>query len=463
MSGLRANALGLRLVSTIGVASAAPGYSLAAALGVVALAAGTGLPATLLLAFLPMAGIACAFDQFNRIDPDCGTVFAWVSRAFGPTWGWLTGWTVIAADVVVMASLAQVAAQYALALFGCSAAQHPLLAQAVGVGWIAAMTWLCSRGIAFSARLQGALLLLELIVLVVLAAVLLRTVYAAPWPQSAPPSLAWFWPGNLSARALLDALGVAIFLYWGWDTALNVNAESHNPQRTPGRAALLATLVLLAVFLFVATAAVAWRGPTFLAAHPDDALAALAAEAFAAPWDKLLAVVVLTSAVAATQTTILPTARTALSMAQKGVLPQVFATIHPVQQVPTHATLWMGAVSVAWYLALAQLTPRVGAVSLQALDLLVAFYYGLTGFACAWHFRRNAATPLLFVLRIAAPLASGLALLAVMAGLVLWPSGAVEGVGPLAVAMAFALLLLGFVLLLAQRRASPAAAFWRGR
>ena len=45
----------------------------------------------------------------NRADPDCGTSFAWVTRAMGPQLGWLSGWAIIAADIIVMASLAQIA------------------------------------------------------------------------------------------------------------------------------------------------------------------------------------------------------------------------------------------------------------------------------------------------------------------------------------------------------------------
>jgi amino acid transporter len=61
--------------------------------------------------------------------------------------------------------------------------------------------------------------------------------------------------------------------------------------------------------------------------------------------DKFLILAVLTSASASTQTTILPTARTALSMGREGALPRAFARIHPRDRSPDVSTLAMGGVS----------------------------------------------------------------------------------------------------------------------
>ena len=63
----------------------------------------------------------------------------------------------------------------------------------------------------------------------------------------------------------------------------------------------------------------------------------------------LLAICVLTSASASTQTTILPTARTTLSMARVQGDPEPFARIHPKYLTPTDSTIWMGVVSIVFY------------------------------------------------------------------------------------------------------------------
>ena len=80
---------------------------------------GSQAPAIMLLAFIPMGCIAAAYNYMNRADPDCGTTFAWVTRAMGPHIGWLGGWAIIVADIIVMPSLAQIAGIYTFLLFGC--------------------------------------------------------------------------------------------------------------------------------------------------------------------------------------------------------------------------------------------------------------------------------------------------------------------------------------------------------
>src|SRR5690348_7767043 len=116
--GLKSGALGLASATVIGVASTAPAYSIAATLGFVTFYVGFKTPAVMWLAFIPMGCIAAAFFYLNRADPDCGTNFSWVTRAMGPRWGWLGGWSSLMADLIVMPSLAFIAAQYTFLLFG---------------------------------------------------------------------------------------------------------------------------------------------------------------------------------------------------------------------------------------------------------------------------------------------------------------------------------------------------------
>ena len=75
-------------------------------------------PAVMIVSFIPMLLIASAYNYMNKADPDCGTSFTWVTRAMGPRLGWLTGWAIVVADVVVMATLAYIAGVYTFLLFG---------------------------------------------------------------------------------------------------------------------------------------------------------------------------------------------------------------------------------------------------------------------------------------------------------------------------------------------------------
>jgi amino acid transporter len=106
-------------------------------------------------------------------------------------------------------------------------------------------------------------------------------------------------------------------------------------------------------------------------------------------WSWIIVVAVLISAVSSTQTTILPTARGTLSMAVHGALPERFGKVHATYLTPTFSTVLMGVVSAAYYVGMTLISADLLTDSIAALGLYIAFYYGLTGFACAWLFRKS--------------------------------------------------------------------------
>ncbi len=403
--GLKTGALGLVSSVVMGVASTAPAYSLAATLFFVVAAVGLRSPLVAVLAFVPMLLCSIGFSELNKADPDCGTTFIWAARAFGPKTGWAGGWGVVAADVLVMASLAQVAGQYAFFLIqgpnssiGQNASSGWVLL--VGILWIVAMTYICYRGIEVSANFQKILLSIEIILLLVMSVTaLVRVLGSHPPPGSLHPSFSWLSPSHLTVSAFVSGIILMLFIYWGWDTALSVNEETTNKSRTPGRAAIISTVLLLVTYVIVIVAVQAFAGNGAKGvgltnpAHQFDVLSVTGGAIFGSSGlgtvlSRLLILMVLSSAAASTQTTILPTARTTLSMAAYGALPESFAKIHPRYLTPMVSTLVMGAISILLYIPLNYIAggnPIADAVT--AIGLYIAFYYGLTAFSCVWYYR----------------------------------------------------------------------------
>lgn len=391
----------------VGVASTAPAYSLAATLGfVVAGGAGMKAPVIMLLAFVPMYFIAVAYRELNEAEPDCGTTFTWVTRAFGPIAGWIGGWGIVVADIIVMADLAQIAGAYSFTLANelgihNSLDQNTVWSTAAGLLWITVMTWISFRGIEVSARLQYALLSVEIVTLLMFVAVALWKVYTGSAPAgSAKPSLSWLWPSGLSMSVLSSTVLLAVFIYWGWDSAVSTNEEADDPSKTPGRAAVISTVLLLVIYVFVSIATVAFAGTGDKGiglgneSNADDVFTAIGPTLFGDSFLghaglSLLAISILTSSAASTQTTILPTARTALSMGVFRAIPGKFSTVHPRYQTPTWSTIGMGIVSAAFYLLMTLISTNILGALIGAIGLQIAFYYGLTGFPCAWFYRHS--------------------------------------------------------------------------
>jgi len=437
--GLKGGALGLVSSIVVGMASTAPAYSLAATLGLIvasggALLAGVKAPAIVLLAFIPMYMIAVAYQELNKAEPDCGTTFTWASRAFGPLVGWMGGWGIIAADVIVMANLAQIAGSYSFTFVGglgwtsvADLASSTLWSTVAGVIWIIVMCYICYRGIEVSARIQYGLLGIEMVVLIAFSIVALVKVYTNnAETYSLTPSLHWFWPAGLDfSTVIAPALLTALFIYWGWDTAVACNEESDDPGTTPGRAAVISTFLLLATYALVAVSAIAFAGvgeEGIGLGNPDnaaDAFAAIGPDLFG---DSLLgkiglmllAASILTSASASTQTTILPTARTTLSMGVYKALPTSFAKIHRNYLTPTTSTITMGAVSILFYVLFTLVSPNLLSALIGSVGLMIAFYYGLTGFACTWFYRKDLTKSVRdLMMRGIIPLLGGLILLVI--------------------------------------------------
>jgi amino acid transporter len=465
--GLKAGALGFVSSVVIGVASTAPAYSLAATLGAVTATVGIGVhaPIVMVIAFIPMLFVALAFKYLNQADPDCGTTFTWCARAFGPITGWLGGWGLIVADVLVMASLSQIAGSYTFLLFGAdSAANSTFWVGVAGVIWILLMGLICYVGIEASARTQYALLAAEIVILGVFSIVALAKVWTGHPANSIHPSFEWLNPFGISSfGAMSSALLLAIFIYWGWDTAVSVNEETEDATKTPGKAAVVSTFLLLGIYVVVTFAAQAFHGIGFLNNHSDDVLGALGKDVLGSPWDKLLIIAVLTSASASTQTTILPTTRATLSMSSHGALPKTFAKINPRYLTPGVSTIWMCAVSIAVFLVLNSISSNILFDSVTATGFGIAFYYGLTGLACTWYFRRELGKSVRnFVYVGLLPAVGGFMLLAILGDSVYeaWsPSSSNVGSSWLGlsppVAIALLSLLIGIVVMVGQRIVSP--------
>jgi amino acid transporter len=403
--GLKTGAIGLISSTVIATASVAPAYSLAATLGFVVLAVGLKSPLVAIAAFVPMILTSIGYSELNKADPDCGTTFTWATRAFNPAWGWAGGWAIVVADVLVMASLAQVAGQYIFLLFNANGiGTNPASGWVLltGIAWIVFMTYICYRGIEVSANFQKALLSIEVTMLLVLSVVALIRVGNGNHPAvSVHPSWSWLSPSGLPFGAFASGLILMVFIYWGWDTALSVNEETKDPHKTPGRAAILSTLILVVTYAIAIFGAQSFAGigTTGIGlANPKnsgDVLSVLGHAVFGSGtvgdvFYRLLLIMVLSSAAASTQTTILPTARTTLSMATYKALPRSFAKMHPRYLTPTVSTLAMGGISIVLYALFNYLSKGlVIADAVTSCGIFIATYYGLTGFACVWYYRRN--------------------------------------------------------------------------
>jgi amino acid transporter len=319
----------------------------------------------------------------------------------GPWLGWQGGWAIAMTGILVVGALADVAVRFTLLMFGLDDVAYPtegtegywlsrFVVIAATLAVVLVMTWICVIGTELSAHVQNVLILLQVAALLVFAGVALYQVVAEDRPGSLTPQLSWLNPFAQGGGALTAGLLLGVFAYWGWESAVNLTEETTPGEATAGLAGVLSTVVLVVSYLSVAFAIVAVAGTSFLAenAGEEEAIFALIGEDVMGSWDWVLLLAVVTSAIASTQTTIIPASRTALSMARRRAVPATFGHIHPRFRTPDVATWWVAGIAGTWYVVVSLLSENALFDSLTALSLVIAFYYSLTGVACALYYRR---------------------------------------------------------------------------
>jgi amino acid transporter len=388
--GLQTGVIGLLGSFVFGLASVAPAYSLALTIGLVAGIVGLASPFILFVGFVPMLLVSGGFYYMNRADPDCGETFIWTARAFGPQIGWVIGFASVAASVIVMANLGQIAAQYMFYFFGLnSLGDSTLWSTFGGVCWIVFVTIWVAIGIKMSEKVQYALMALQIVPLVIFTVWAIVKAVATHPAGYAPIRLSWFFTTHLTGNQLAAGVTLAVFLYWGWDVVTAINEESENSNTMPGISAVLNTLVIFLLYMLVTIAMQMYHGAAFLSKNSADVFAPLAKDVMGSPWDKIVLLCVFTSAAAAALSTLLPLTRQTLSMAAHKSLPEMFGEIHPKYLTPLKGTIILSALSILWYVMLTWINVNLLYDAVAALGIMISLAYGSTGLAATVYYRKE--------------------------------------------------------------------------
>jgi len=207
-----------------------------------------------------------------------------------------------------------------------------------------------------------------------------------------PFSWNWFSPVAFTPSLFATGALTALFFFWGWDVTLNLNEETQDASRAPGRGAVIAMVVVLLLFIFFVIACQLVLTDEQIEQSSTNVVFALADKLLPHPWSYIAVIAVILSTVGTLETSILQFTRTMYAKGRDGALHPRYAVLHKSWRTPWVAT----AVIVTFGLVLlfsSSFFPTLGQIikiSVNAIGFQVCFYYSLAGFACAWHFRRAA-------------------------------------------------------------------------
>ncbi|MEN3291130.1 MAG: hypothetical protein V7642_383 [Burkholderiales bacterium] len=386
---LAEGALGMSEAIVMGVAGTAPAFSVAATTATLVAAVGGLSAASILYCGLIMFGVTLAFMHLNKTDPNAGASYSWVGREFNATLGFFAGWALLAASAVFMVSGTIPAATATLLLVAPSLAADSRWVSAVAAGWLLAVSAVILKGIKPTSYTQILMTTIEVAVLVIVVAAAfihfgahpVRTIGIAQWVPTA------FSPSQFAAGAL-----TALFFFWGWDVTANLNEETRDASRSAGQAAFWAMVIVILLFISFVAAALVVLTDEEIRKSGTNIVFAVADKLFPRPWSYMAVLAVMLSSIGTLETSILQFTRTLFALGRGGALHPRFAKLHPRWRTPWIATLSITVLGLI-LLFLASSFPNINTIlkdSVNAIGLQVAFYYSLTGLACAWHFRRIA-------------------------------------------------------------------------
>jgi amino acid transporter len=386
---LEPDAIGVIQDTVIGLGNVGPALSVGLTLaGLAAAAAYAGVP-TILICLVPMLIIANAYRRLNLWNANCGASFEWVGRAISPYLGFLTGWLMIAANLLGTIAATVILAPSVLAVFGANAnSTWPNIFIATAV--ISVMLVIAVVGIRPTARVQVGMAVIEYVILIGFSVAGLTAVLSHRHGTYAI-TRSWFSVSGVGGHGSLAAgLLLAVFLFAGWDATVYVNEEVRNRRLNPGKAAIYAVAILAVIYLIADLGLQGVVSPAKLQANSSSVLVYVAGALGGGGWAKVMAFALVLSVSASVGVGIVSLARITYAMAGHRVLPAVMGNVSRRFATPVVATIIMGAtlIVVTWIYLLSTSVANLFTELISVDGLLYAAFYILTALAVIayyWH------------------------------------------------------------------------------
>ncbi len=376
----------------MGIAGTAPAFSVAVTSAAIVASVGVLSVGSIFYCGLITFGIMMAFIHLNKITPHAGAAYAWVGHIFGKKWGFFAGWGLLVASVFFMVSATIPAATSTLIFLAPHKLENTTWVTATAAIWLTLVTIVVTKGIKHASYAQMILTAIETIV--IFALIIGAFIQYGNTPAHAP-SLIWFSPFSFTPQLFATGALTAIFFYWGWDVTMNLGEETKDSQdgeyHPSSKGAFWALISLILFFIIMMIVVLIVLSDAEIATANTNVLYAIANKLFPPPWNYLAVISTILSTIGTIETQLLQFSRSMFAMARDEMLHSRYAKIHPVWQTPWVAT------SVIWFLGVVLLftssyMPSVKKIlecSILAIGFQICFYMGLTGFACAWHYRNK--------------------------------------------------------------------------
>ncbi|WML35570.1 amino acid permease [Clostridium sp. OS1-26] len=304
----------------------------------------------LMLSFI-FCGITCAFvalcyAELAAMIPVAGSAYTFGYVGLGEIWAWIIGWDLILEYVVAVAAVAVGWSGYIVSLlkagginipdaFANAPGQHGGIVNLPAILILFVITLLLIKGVSESAKLNNILVVIKLAVVILFIVVGVGHVKASNWNP--------FFPYGVNG--VFKGAAIIFFAYLGFDAVTTAAEEVKNPQRDLP-IGILGSLAICTVLYIIVSGILTGIVP-YAQFHGNAAPVAYALSSVGIQWGSALVSV---GAVCGISSVLLVmtfgATRILFSLSRDGLLPQVFAEVHPKFGTPIKSTILVGIMTM---------------------------------------------------------------------------------------------------------------------
>ncbi|WCM18261.1 amino acid permease [Paraburkholderia bryophila] len=319
---------------------------------------------SIVLSFV-LGGIACAFvglcySELAAMLPVCGSSYTYTYATLGEIFAWIIGWDLILEYAMGAATVAVGWSGYIVSLLhnvgidvppALSAASGTVVKLADGttatgvvnlpaVVIIAILTTLLVLGTKESARLNNIMVAIKLTVVVAFIAIGAFFVHPANWHPFIPENTGQF--GSFGMSGILRGSAVVFFAFIGFDAVSTAAQEARKPQRDMP-VGILGSLIICTI-LYILVAGVLTGLVPYAELNVPDPIAK-GVDAIGVNWFSILIKIgALTGLTTVILVLLYGQSRIFFTMSQDGLLPKLFARVHPRLQTPHLSQIMIGSI-----------------------------------------------------------------------------------------------------------------------
>ena len=345
--GLRRNCLSFTEVVAQSVANIAPTATPALIIPAVFGSASHGTWIAYAFATVALLLVTYHINQFARRSASPGALYTFVAQGLGPTWGVISGWSLVIAYLITGSAVLCGAANYAGVLAQSLAHGSPVfgliaaIASPVVVMLVVAVAawWLAYRDVELSTKfmltLEGASVGIVMLIAVLFFA---RTGRVADAHQ--------FSTAGLTASGLVQGLVLAFFSFVGFESATALGHEARDPLRTIPASVLVTVIAVGAFFTFMSYTLVSgFEGYATSLGSSNQPMSALAQIAGLPFFGTLFAAGAMVGQFACAVACVTAGARVLFTMARHGLVHASAAGTHETHATP-HVAVTFSAIVV---------------------------------------------------------------------------------------------------------------------